>query len=330
MEPFALTSRPTKVPGTVGTGSRTCPSSYLVPLILTMLAFSLSACATSLTERSQRAEELALPAGFEKTLLPAGDFVLTAFSRLRQKEAPLRVYIEGDGYAWVTPSRSSGNPTPREPMLLELAAEDPAPNVVYLARPCQYTPEELNLKCESFYWTNGRFSEEVVKSMDQAVTFFKQKTGSPQVELVGYSGGGAVCALLAERRNDIQSLRTIAGNLDPEQVNQLHGASSLSGSLDPIEKADELRSLPMRHFVGEEDSVIPPSIAQAFAKRAGDLSEQTITQVKGATHSKGWIENWKELLTLEPLTPVSEPAKRPPPKGKLFRKWVDDIQPLKQ
>ena len=36
-------------------------------------------------------------------------------------------------------SANSDNPTPVNPMLLKLATMDKRPNIVYIARPCQYT-----------------------------------------------------------------------------------------------------------------------------------------------------------------------------------------------
>ena len=268
--------------------------------VFIFLSFLLSSCATSLSRLSDEVDQVAIQRGFQKELVTTDPFVLTTYSRLTKTGEPIHVYIEGDGYAWVTPSRVSGNPTPRHPMMLSLAMEDTSANVVYLARPCQYTPEELNAKFDSFYWTQGRFSEPVVKSMDEAVSHFVRKAQAKDVDLIGYSGGAAVAVLVAARREDVKSLRTIAGNLDPQAVNKYHGVSSLEGSLNPLDYADKIKGIPMRHFIGTKDKVIPSYVALSFADRIGDLFHQSVSIVNGATHSHGWSDHWRELLSLQP------------------------------
>lgn len=261
------------------------------------ISFLFHSCATISSEhRFAAAQEIARRARFTMTTVKTNPFVLTAYYRISESGKPMHIYIEGDGYAWVTSRRVSGDPTPREPMLLSLAAEDPAANIVYLARPCQYTQAEKNPQCEEFYWTSGRFSEEVVRSVDQAVTYFVQKTRAPGVDLIGYSGGAAVAVLIAARRKDILSLRTIAGNLDPELVNKYHGVSPLKGSLNPLEVAEKLASLPQLHFIGGEDEVIPFAVAGSFLKKMGGQGCFQIKTISEASHNNGWVENWRELL----------------------------------
>jgi hypothetical protein len=267
--------------------------------VLLLLCFLGSACATfSSDARRAQADGIALRAGFQKMTVKTDPFLLTAYARLSEPGKSVHMYIEGDGYAWVTPSRPSGDPTPRNAVALQLAVKDPAANVVYLARPCQFTPMEQNPACEEFYWTNGRFSNEVVKSINQAVSYFVQQGKAPEVDLIGYSGGAAIAILVAARRNDIQSLRTVAGNLDPEVVNQYHGASSLDGSLNPAEIANKIASIPQIHFIGGEDDVIPFSAVSSYLKKMGDKRCFQTKTLPEATHTKGWDEQWVSLLTL--------------------------------
>ena len=273
------------------------------------MSSSFLGCLTvpSSEERVSTADRIAREAGFRKTQVRTAPFLLTAYAKIQSPGQPVHIYIEGDGYAWVTRSRVSGDPTPRRPLALELAAGDPAPNVVYLARPCQYTPMEMNLSCEDeAYWTAKRFSEEVVSSMDQAADYFvlgppgqRADVKSPGIHLIGYSGGGTVAALLAARRQDVKSLRTVAGNLDPAGFNEFHEVSPMEeGSLDPMEVAEKLRSLPQYHFSGTEDRIVPPILAENFAKRSGNASCVHVMEVNGADHVNGWTEAWPRLLAL--------------------------------
>lgn len=286
-------------------------------LLLAILSFSFTGCLTvpSSDERISTADRIAQEAGFRRTRVRTAPFLLTAYTKIREPGQPLHIYIEGDGYAWVTRNRVSGDPTPRLPLALELAAEDPAPNVVYLARPCQYTPMEMNSACEEAYWTGKRFSEEVVSSMDQAVDHFvlgpqgqRENVKSPGIHLIGYSGGGTVAVLLAARRQDVLNLRTVAGNLDPAGFNEFHEVSPMEeGSLDPMGAAEKLRSLPQVHFSGTEDPVVPPFIAENFAKRSESPGCVHVMEVDGADHVNGWTEAWPRLLSL----PVACESKDP-------------------
>lgn len=262
----------------------------------------LSSCVSLHETRCLDADLIAYDARLKKTEVKTDPFVLTAYSRIDKKGEPVHIYIEGDGYAWDTSTRVSSDPTPRHSVTLELAALDPAPNVIYLARPCQYTPEECNPACEPYYWTNGRFSEPVVKSVDQAVAYFVKEAGAPGVHFTGYSGGAAVAVLVAARRKDVLSLRTVAGNLDPEAVNKAHDVSPLEGSLNPMDFTENVKNIPMRHFTGTLDQTVPASVARSFAERCGDLSARSVTEINRVTHSDGWEEHWPELLR-EPFYP---------------------------
>ena len=271
-------------------------------LLFIMPSFFFTGCLTvpAASERLATADTMAQEAGFHRTRVRTAPFLLTAYSRIQSPGQPLHIYIEGDGYAWVTRSRVSGDPTPRRPVALELASLDPAPNVVYLARPCQYTPVEMNPACEDeAYWTDKRFSEEVVRSMDQAVDVLVKSVQSPGVHLIGYSGGGAVAVLISARRRDVKSLRTVAGNLDPKGLNKYHKVSPLAeGSLDPMEVAGKLSSIPQYHFVGADDPMVPAFLTASFAEKARDSPCVHVRSIRGVDHVKGWAEAWPRLLEL--------------------------------
>ena len=269
--------------------------------LLTILLFCLifNSCTTISPEaRRSKADEISSRSGFMKIIVKTDPFLLTAYYRIWEPGKDLHIYIEGDGYAWVTRNRISGDPTPRRPIALELAAEDPAPNVVYLARPCQYTPMEMNATCEEAYWTGKKFSEKVINSMNQAVERFVGDAQSSGVHLIGYSGGGAVAALVAARRQDVKSLRTVAGDLDPKGLSEYHEVSPLDeDSLDPMEVSGKLSAIPQYHFTGSEDPIVPAFIAEHFAQRSGNSDCVRVVPVQGADHVNGWTEAWPRLLS---------------------------------
>jgi len=271
--------------------------------ILCVAAFFLYGCAAgTVTDRMSLADRIGHKAGLEKSYLKTSSFILTAYSRASRPGGTLNLYIEGDGSAWITPTWRSVDPSPRNPLGLKMAALDPAANVAYLARPGQY-PAPDSSAVDPVYWSDKRFAPEVVTAMNEAIDSLKSTTEASKINLVGYSGGAAIAVLITSRRSDIVSLRTVAGNLDSEAVNRYHHVSPLTGSLNPMDVADKLAGLPQRHFVGSEDAVIPSFIALSFVKRAGSPDGHEITIVEGASHSKGWQEQWKLLLEVSLRSP---------------------------
>lgn len=265
-------------------------------LIVLVVGLLMAGCA-SIGARYEAADRIAAHGGFEKRFIRAGDFTLTAYCRFTKPFDDLTVYIEGDGAAWLSPAMLSGDPTPRKPLVLELAVIDPAVNVAYLARPGQYTATAAP-DCSPEYWSGRRFSPEVVAAFHTAIDRLRTDARSERISLVGYSGGAAVAVLIAAGRSDISTLRTVAGNLDTEAVNRYHGVSPLAGSVNPIDAAEMIRDLPQHHFAGSRDTVVPVFIAESFLNRAGDQDKHRLTIIEGVSHTEGWHERWKSLLAL--------------------------------
>ena len=201
----------------------------------------------------------------EKEFL-TGKFKIFAFQSPKEGSSnrKIHIYIEGDGLAWITSSRPSDNPTPVTPVGLKLFLEDPAPWKIYLARPCQYLTSGA---CRQKYWTSHRFSKEIINGYHGVLDMIKTEYAPEELTLFGYSGGGAVAALLAAQRHDVSGLVTIAANLDTEFWTQLHGLTPLTGSLNPADFTQGLGQVHMYHFMGGKDRIIPPSVFFSFQNR---------------------------------------------------------------
>ena len=261
------------------------------------VALGVSACST--LDRNQHADALAAPASLHRETVQGGSFVFTTYTRIGDPHAPIHVYIEGDGLAWISRSEPSLDPTPREAAGLAIAATDSASNVVYLARPCQFTPMADNPACTPAYWTSKRYAPEVIDSMNAAISHIAMKAPGESIHLTGYSGGAAVAVLIAARRTDVASLRTVAGNLDDEYVNRLHHVSAMPDSLNAIDVADRVAAIPQIHFSGTDDTVVPASVATRFAQATGTRCAQVV-EVPGLSHDGDWAARWPDLLKLEP------------------------------
>jgi pimeloyl-ACP methyl ester carboxylesterase len=127
--------------------------------------------------------------------------------------------------------------------------------------------------------------------MASALDAIKLRYKAKGFELVGYSGGGAVALLLASQRDDVVSVQTLAGNIAVTAWSQLMGLTPLKGSLDPVDFADRLRSIPQRHLVGDKDDVVPRSVASAYLSKLGDSKCVEVVTVH-ADHQAGWTASW--------------------------------------
>lgn len=267
--------------------------------IFVLLLVQVLGCATipMFMDRSSVADAIAEKSGFTKEYIRAGDFTLMTYQRFNRNSDRIRIYIEGDGRAWETKYILSDDPTPLNPVALRLAAVDPADNIAYIARPGQYSLTGIP-ECDSKYWSGSMFAGEVISSFSRAIDQLKEKSRAKQIELIGFSGGGAIAVLVAAQRNDVAALRTLAGNLDPKAFCKYHHVSQLEGSMDPMDVAQEISHIPQRHFAGSKDSVVPEFIARSFVRQEGDSAYSRVTIVEGVTHTKGWQERWENLLSL--------------------------------
>jgi len=270
-------------------------------LYFATLPLIITACShLSLASRHDTADGITAPASLVERIIPAGPFNLTSWSRMTKFGAPARVYIEGDGLAWVSRSEESLNPTPPDPLALRLAAADKSDNVVYLARPCQYTGLSAGGPCPDTYWTQGKTAPEVIDAYEKALDAIKAQYGITGFELIGYSGGAAVAVLAAAGRQDVASIRTVAGNTNYAVFTALHKIDAISGSLKPEDTAEKLARVPQVHFIGSDDKTVPMAVFNGWKQASHDASCLRADIVDGAAHDKGWAEKWPELLKLAP------------------------------
>lgn len=244
------------------------------------------------------ARSLATDAGFSEQTIAAGEFELFGFRRgFSTGSKSLTVYIEGDGRAFINRHRVSGNPTPRDPVALKLAVADPAATAAYLARPCQFV-QPLPDNCEPRYWTTARYAPVIVEAMNVAVDRLKADSGAAGVTLVGFSGGGTIATLLAARRDDIDWLVTVAGNLDHAAWTAYHGDTPLDDSLNPADHSDALTNVRQLHLAGGRDDTLPPALVAAFVRGLPPATPVELLVFDDADHDD-WPAVWtRHVCTL--------------------------------
>jgi predicted esterase len=249
-----------------------------------------------LTDGTRQADKIARDAGFKKQRINTSDFILTSYTKLDNQSDILTIYIEGDGFAFSSRRRLSSNPTPKDPIALKLATKDSYANIAYLGRPCQYISKREEKNHHEKYWSDARFSEEVINSMNEAVDELKSQAHAKEIVLIGFSGGAAIVVLIAARRKDVSKIITVAGNLDHMAINTYHKVARMNASLNPMHYAKDVAHIHQRHFAGEKDKTVPVHIIKSYAYASGDKDHKTVTVVEGCGHNEGWVERWQELV----------------------------------
>jgi hypothetical protein len=257
-------------------------------LIISLVAMISGGCSGKLSPkvRQQKADHFAVVGNLVHERISTDNFLLTTYQRFnhKHKSKQLVVYIEGDGMAWISRNQLSTNPTPVHPVALELASLDKDANILYVARPCQYLWPQPMSHCSSDYWNYKRGSEEVISAINQVISIIKAREGFLSIKLIGYSGGGGIAALITDRRDDVERLITVAGNLNYQMFTKIHKLTPLNGSIDPIIVAKKIETVDQVHYTGGKDKVIPKQIAHSFSDK--------VIVVKDATHN-----NWGEVLS---------------------------------
>lgn len=275
------------------------------------LALCLPTACGPLREAATARDEavaLAAGAGFAPMTLDESGLRLAAFAKNGPGKA-LVVYIEGDGRAWADRRTPSADPTPRDPLVLRLALLDPAPKVLYLARPCQFTPENAPF-CDHRLWTSDRYGPQVVDSLNRALDQAKAALGADRLHLVGYSGGGALAVLTAAKRRDVADILTLAANLDTTAWTAHHRISPLSGSLNPADFARAVAAIPQTHLCGDKDAVVPPFLCARYLDRSGPGSLARCQRID-AGHGRGALDRWRDLLASHRRFAASQGAPQP-------------------
>lgn len=270
---------------------------FLFNLLLTTLL--LTSCTVNEFTKHRVTETTAHEFGFQEKLVKGGPFWITTFQKINSPSSPYVFYIEGDGEPFGCSGKCiSSDPTPKKIMLLKLASLDQRPNVVYVARPCQYTPMEQNPACNRLYWTDKRMSDDSVSAINDVILNI---AGSQPIDLVGFSGGGGIAVLVAARNKQVKSILTLAGNLNHQAFQKFHKLRPMIGSLNPIDVAMKINYIPQLHISGGNDKIVPAFISDDYLKASGTSKCVKREVFLEPTHMKNWDKYWKDILSI-PIT----------------------------
>ena len=251
-----------------------------------LLALFLASC----TSNAIRIERLAATLGMARSVVEAGGFRNPIFMRSvsAPQDAPLAIFIEGDGIPWRGGREPSLDPTTGDPIALKLLAQTPLP-AAYVSRPCYQ--DMTGPRCTPERWTMQRYSEEIVSSMTETVRVAAAQANARSVVLVGYSGGGVLAVLIAERLDNVAAVITVGANLDTDAWTQHHGYLPLAGSLNPASSKAK-HPWPETHLYGARDITVPPATAEAYFRRFSGAKRLI---VEANDHVCCWVEQWPQL-----------------------------------
>ena len=252
-------------------------------------------CTAACSSPAQRIDAVAAEYGLQRRVILGDTFRHIAYLKSSRSDSHrLHVYIEGDGMPWLRGLHVAEDPTTKQPLALELANIDPE-NVLYLGRPCYMDLQQDGL-CEEKYWTSARYSAAVVASMSAALQRVVDELNVTHVSLFGYSGGGSLAMLMASDAFSsaipgLDTVVTIAANLDVAAWTTQHGYLPLSESLDPMQ-ASYSSAVNYLHYSGAADDNIPSRQLLNFVAAHG--GQYRI--LDAVDHSCCWLQLWPELL----------------------------------
>ena len=249
----------------------------------------LSNCSqSSLNQRNSLIEELNLDK-FTKNVYATTLFNIYSLEKIKN-DNKLIVYIEGDGLSWVDRFTISSNPTPTDPLAFKMALIDEGENIIYLARPCQY---EWNNQCNKEIWTISQYSSTILNSYKDIITHLSKTY--KEIHLVGYSGGAGIAMYLGSIGNkNIKSIRTIAGNINHNELSKILKISRLNKSVNFYSIEKKIKKIPQVHYYGLKDKTVPKKLQISYAERNLENNCIKIEPVKGANHSDGWLNFWTD------------------------------------
>ncbi len=248
-----------------------------------LLPLLLAGCATP----AQHFEAVASDYGFIAQTVTGQPFVHRLYVNQPGKQTSqkqLHVYLDGDGSPW------KSDPTSRNPLILALMGQDPLPSIL-LGRPCYHELTASSL-CNETFWTSKRYSAEVVESMATALKNWLQKYPARKVTLIGYSGGGTLAVLIADKIPAVQTVLTFAANLDVENWAQGFGYQALTESLNPMKQKKLPERIRQIHLAGADDDVVPASIVKSYAEQQ-HAEYQLFPEFD---HQCCWEEIWQKIL----------------------------------
>ncbi|MFT6895920.1 MAG: hypothetical protein ACJA13_000317 [Paraglaciecola sp.] len=263
------------------------PRQYIRKLFLIYCLVMLSACQSPHALFEKKALAWALTPQVVKTEF----FSHKIYKNNRQSGTKLHIYLTGDGLPWMAGVIPSTDPTPRNSIIFNLIEQDLSTALI-LGRPCYHGLANETL-CEPSLWTSKRYAPVIINSLSMAIEQLSEQYRATNLVLIGYSGGGALAVLLAEKIPNVSAVITIGANLNTQLWTQHHHLLALSGSINPVERPDLPVKVMQKHYVGSEDKIMPASLLKSYTE--GHLASELVI-IDDYNHQCCWQDIWPEIL----------------------------------
>jgi hypothetical protein len=260
---------------------------YIRKFSLIYCLFIVSACQSP----HELFEKKALVSALTPQVVKTEYFSHKVYKNNRPSSTVLHIYLTGDGLPWMAGVVPSTDPTPRDTIIFKLIEQDESAALI-LGRPCYHGLAHEAL-CDPSLWTNMRYGSLVIDSLSIAIEQLSEQYQTTNLVLIGYSGGGALAVLLAEKIPNVSAVITIGANLNTQLWTQHHQMLPLSGSINPVERPDLPITVMQKHYVGSEDKIIPVSLLETYTEghQASDL-----VIIDNYDHQCCWQNIWPDIL----------------------------------
>ncbi len=217
---------------------------------------------------------------------------------------PTWLFLDGDGNSWLRNGRVAEDPTPTNPVALELMALNPTP-AVYIARPCTFGTLQLDNACDPAVWTVDRYAGKVVDSLFDVMVGLGLL--DVPVVVVGYSGGGVLALHLAARLQNAVGVLTIAANLDVDRWLKHHSYTKRLLENLPASPLPLRTTLVQLHVFGNSDDNAPYFLSAELLARDPNVR---VRRFSGANHDCCWSELWPAIAAdFQQLIKASDPIR---------------------
>ena len=218
------------------------------------------------------------PSGFDEKQVQTENFTINIWEKNGlQSGHPIRIYIEGDG-----------DPNPRQQIAKHFAEQDATQNVIYVARPCQWSNEKICKQKPEIY-QKERFNPVIIDDMVELLAYLIRKHHAPQIELIAYDGG-AVIALNAALKLPVSRIITIAGITDLAAYASYNNVKIPKTAEDPAKKLMLLATIPQIHYVGADDDITPRRLVERFVSKMRNPKSAVVKVVPRTNHI-----DWKDV-----------------------------------
>ncbi len=254
----------------------------------------IAACATP----AENFKKTAFHHGFVEQEIQGKGFrhkVYANAKALDGRQRVLNVYLDGDGKPFKNALTLAADPTSRNHLILDLMAADNQPALM-LGRPCYHGFSLGSAVCDARFWTSARYSKQVVESMIAALKNWLERHPFENILLAGFSGGGTLAVLMADKIPEVTAIITIAANLDTAAWSKHHGQPALKDSLNPIEHPPLKKEISQLHLAGAKDEQVPAFIGKAYTDRQENASFRIYEDF---THHCCWPDLWKTVLRMQ-------------------------------